>query len=267
MMFDIPRGSGRLAAVLLLLSAAGCGDEQVDPDRSSLTGQPTAPAAPKDQPGTEPANSAGTTAPGAGKELPPCGTDPAAPLACKEDRGANGEVCKVCYDATGKEVVRSCAGTAPADAGKCWVEETKESVCKVCVDPNGKELVRACDKPSPGTSEPPARCQEEKGKNGEICKVCYDAAGKELARGCAGTTPSDANAKCWVEETKEAICKVCVDASGKETARACDKPSTGTVEPPAPAVRCEELAGPPELVCKICYDAKGTPVSKECVKR
>ena len=109
-------------------------------------------------------------------------------LQLQEDQGKNGEVCKVCVDATGKEVVRSCAGAPPP----------------------------ATD---PGTS---LKCFEEHGKDGEICKVCVDASGKEVIRCCVRTTPPDpATVKCEEVAAGNTVCKVCYDANGAAVSKEC----------------------------------------------
>jgi|SRR6185436_12416338 len=112
---------------------------------------------------------------------------------------------------------------APGEPIKCWAEEGKEGTCKVCVDATGKEVVRSCaGAPPSGDPNGALKCFEERGKDGEICKVCVDASGKEIVRGCVRTTPPDpSTVKCEEVKAGDTVCKVCYDANGTAVSKEC----------------------------------------------
>ena len=100
-----------------------------------------------------------------------------APARCGAEIVADGE-CKVCYDASGKEVSRSCA-SGPI---RCRQEKLPDgTLCDVCADSAGN-VTRKC----PATPPPPVavECKEERPTPELSCKVCYDANGVGISREC-----------------------------------------------------------------------------------
>jgi hypothetical protein len=212
------KSSTKIFALAALVLAAGCADPD---DAASLSGPLAAGGtggAPGEKPGSAGASGGVGGAPGE-KPGPGCTTPPAPsdPVKCWAEETKEG-TCKVCVDANGHEVVRSCA--APAPEQKCWSEETKEGICKVCVDANGG-IVRSC---VATPAEP--KCYETQGKDGETCKVCLDpATGKELVRACvrAGGEPGT-EVKCEEYETGGVVCKICRDSHGSVVSKDCPTP-------------------------------------------
>jgi hypothetical protein len=102
---------------------------------------------------------------------------------CLPETGADGVECKVCYDATGKEVSRSCAG---GGAITCHDEMLPDGVlCQICTDSAG-HATRRCQgpAPTPTTPPPPLTCKEERLAPEVVCTVCYDASGAGVTRDC-----------------------------------------------------------------------------------
>lgn len=146
------------ALVMTALLAAGCGEESsFDATRSGQqatggkggTGEATDPA--NEDPGSEPP----PPPPAEGKpgEKPGAGCTPPPPP------------------------------PAANDPVKCWAEEDMDQVCKVCVDASGKEVMRACSGDTPPPPDP-VKCEEVKTAD-QVCKVCYDAHGAVVAKECA----------------------------------------------------------------------------------
>jgi hypothetical protein len=124
----------------------------------------------------------------------------------------------------------------PSPIVECHAEKgaTPDEECKVCTDASGKEVQRSCHKPGPApapTPAPIAKCVEEKSATaGEVCKVCYDASGKEVQRSCyepvapAPPPPLPQPAvRCEDVKSGDLVCKVCYDAKGTPVSKDCMK--------------------------------------------
>jgi hypothetical protein len=133
---------------------------------------------------------------------------------------------------------------APGDDCKPMVR-ADGSMCRVCFDPSGKVTVQTCDVPPPppecppkgmpaqpdvvascGAPVPPAKCAIEKLPDGTDCMICYDpTTGSPISRACGGAImpPPPPPLQCKVETLAEGVvCKVCYDATGTVVARDCN---------------------------------------------
>jgi len=100
----------------------------------------------------------------------PTPVDPS-PAKCEATMGANGQLCKTCWDATGRIVATDCSGGSTSSC-KTWTNDAG-ATCTECVD-NGTIVSSACRSPEP---PPVGMCALETAADGTACKVCYYADG------------------------------------------------------------------------------------------